>query len=163
MAKTTDKDLDKLTNIVNDFMKEFKTSVSKELKPMGENLLREIQERTIKGDGVTDKGKIKKFKKLKKSTIASRHSMNKAGKLNSNTSPEMSNQIATGRMVLDAKVKVDKQKLNIEISPPDDRVDVQEYQEDMGRMAFNIDKEQQDYIEDTISKIADKAIKKVLK
>lgn len=165
MAKNNNKDLDRLDQFLNDFIKEFETSVRKEMKPLGNKLLKEIQERTIEGNGVTDSGKIKPFKRLKKSTIASRHSKQKNGKLSSLTTPEKSNQIETGHMIMDAKVKIkNKSKgLGVEIAPPKDREDIQTYQEDMGRTAFNIDTDQQQYIEDLVSGCADKAIKKVSK
>lgn len=157
-------DLDKLDSFINDFVDDFKKQVRKEMKPLSSKLLQGIKDRTVAGVGVDD-NLDKNFKPLKKTTIASRKSKQKNGKLSSLTSPETSNQIDTGRMVMGTKAKVqDKDnELSIIIYPPVERMDVAEYQEKMGRTYLDIGPDMEDFIEEQISNIADKAINKATK
>lgn len=151
-----------VSKFLNNLEKYIKKALSKKIGSIGKELHTEFKDRTFDGYGV-QKGKLKKLKKLKKSTIKNREYLQRAGKLHPSASPSVSQQIATGDMVYKSKLKVNKKDLEIELSPPQNREDVAQYQEETGRVIFEATKDQLDHIEKVVDEVSDQVIKDLLK
>ncbi len=158
------KDIKSLVSDLKLLQKKLETVIARELPKIGEDLKEQVVERIQDGYGVSkDGGKKAKFNKLKDSTIKSREYKKKKGKLSDNTSPEISNQTETGRMVEDMVVKTSKKGLELTLKPPKDREEVAEHNVQKGRIAYNISGEELKELNNTIQDLADKVVKDILK
>jgi hypothetical protein len=153
-----------LNDLIQDLQKlntDIEQEITKALPKIGETLKFKIIKRVQEGDGVDELGGSRvPFKALKSSTIKSRQKKQAKGKLSNNTKPDKSNQTETGHMVEDMQVSTNGMKINI--SPPNDRVEVAQYNEKNGRVAFNISEDELVYITEEVAKAIEQALKKNL-
>lgn len=141
------KDLDK-------FIKEIQKTIDKvkdsALNKIGKGISNNLKKRMVKG---IDSGTEKPFLKLAESTVKQREYKQKKGKLSNRTKPQQSNLIESGRMYDQINFRLDDEFL--EIGVIGDREDVAAYNEENGRTAIALTKEDE--------KIIDKELEEILK
>jgi hypothetical protein len=129
---TTSRDLSELVDLTNEMIqrKIFRTEFGHEL---GAELTVMIRTRVRLGYGVNFDGIPKrKFRKLKKSTIAYRESLAKNGTLSSLTQPKMANMTRFGTMMDDLTYRVAPSKVII-LFNDDKEIEKAYYNEQLGR------------------------------
>lgn len=102
---------------------------------VGEETKKMIVERTIKGIGA-DKGKQKRFKKLKKNTIKQRKKTKAEGNMSPLTTPRKSNMIETGELLNSITLKADSKGFEIFPKGKENQAKA-EGNQDLGRKIFD--------------------------
>ena len=150
-------DLNDLVKDLEKIIREYDKGEQKLLEDIGQVMQASVKARMQAGRGVDEHGgKETNYKKLADSTIKSRQSKQKTGKLSSLTNPNKSNQIDTGAMHSGINYTVGDRSVSIETDEPNRKI--AGYQEDTGRPTFYVSSKE----ETKIRKMVDNFIKKLL-
>jgi hypothetical protein len=152
-------DFKDLNQAINKLLRSIERDINKPLmNKIGAGLVKFVKVRTQEGIGVSN-GKASKYKSLKERTVERRKRLRAKGKLDGRTSPEISNQIESGKFIDGIHHKADKD--SIEILPSKDRKKMADGQEKQGRTTFDLTEKEAKYITDEIEKEIDKIIDKL--